>query len=151
MSQPVSPVRRILLGLVTLFLLVAGGWSSWETAQHVMFADDRESGSFTVTGCGDDDCTGRYRPDGSGPARSGLTIENSVAVNKGETVPVVVRPDSGEVIREDTGGVLHAWLPLGGSLLIASVLLGWALGLSRLGWIAAISGGGILVATFFAL
>ena len=63
-------VRRAAMALVAALLLVAGFWSSWGTAQHVVLAKGRDHGTLTVTGCADDVCTGRYQPSaGSAAAR----------------------------------------------------------------------------------
>ena len=49
-----------------------------------------------------------------------MTIEKSVAVKKGAELPVVVKPDSDELVRTGTAGALYAWPPMGGALLLAA-------------------------------
>ncbi|NUL06866.1 hypothetical protein HRW07_27260 [Streptomyces lunaelactis] len=143
--------HRAAMGCVALLLLLAGFWSSWDTAQHVLLAKGREHGTLTVAGCGDDTCTGPYDPEGSPPPRSGMTIEKSVAVKKAVRLPVVVKPGTDEVVRTGTAGVLHAWVPMGGALVLAGLVIGGGLRLTRLAWGTAAAGGALLVGAFLAL
>ncbi|MFI1017502.1 hypothetical protein [Streptomyces sp. NPDC020965] len=151
MSQLLLHTRRLVMGLVALLLLVAGVWSSWDTAQHVMLTKGREHGTITIARCDDETCTGPYDPDGSAAVRSGMTIEKSVAVEKGERLPVVVKPDTAELVRAGTGGVFHAWVPLGGALVLAGLVIGGGLRLTRFAWATVAAGGAVLVGTFFTL
>ncbi|MGW3627762.1 hypothetical protein [Streptomyces sp. NPDC000880] len=139
------------MACVAALLLVAGFWSSWGTAQHVLLAKGREHGTLTVADCGVDTCTGPYDPEGSAAPRTGMTIEKSIAVKEGEKLPVVVKPGTAEVVRTGTAGALHAWRPLGGALLLAALVIGGGLRLTRTAWAAAAAGGALLVGTFFAL
>lgn len=143
--------RRAAMACVAALLLVAGFWSSWGTAQHVLLAKGREHGTLTVAGCGTDTCTGPYDPEGSAAPRTGMTIEKSIAVKKGAKLPVVVKPGTEEVVRTGTAGALHAWLPFGGALLLAALVIGGGLRLTRLAWATAAAGGALLVGAFFAL
>lgn len=143
--------RRSAMACVAALLLVAGFWSSWGTAQHVLLAKGREHGTLTVASCGEDTCTGPYDPEGSAAPRTGMTIEKSIAVKKGAKLPVVVKPDTAELVRTDTAGALHAWLPLGGALLLAALVIGGGLRLTRTAWATALAGGALLVGAFFAL
>ncbi|MCX4511376.1 MULTISPECIES: hypothetical protein [unclassified Streptomyces] len=143
--------RRVSMVLVALLLLVAGVWSSWGTAQHVLLSKGREHGTLTVASCGEKTCTGPFDPDGAGTARTGLTIERSVAVDKGAKLPVVVKPGTDEVVRTGWPGALHAWLPFGGALLLAACVIGGGLRMPRTAWATAAAGGALLVSAFFAL
>ncbi|MFF2062045.1 hypothetical protein ACFVWZ_09645 [Streptomyces sp. NPDC058200] len=143
--------RRAAMGCVALLLLVAGVWSSWGDAQHVMLAQGREHGTLAVSGCEDGVCTGAYDPEGPAGPRGGMTIEQSAAVKKGERFAVVVRPDSDELVRTGTTGLLYAWVPLGGALLLASLVIGGGLRLTRVAWGTALAGAALLLAAFFAL
>ncbi|MER6999249.1 hypothetical protein [Streptomyces sp. NPDC000410] len=143
--------RRAAMVLVALLLLVAGAWSSWATAQHVLLSKGREHGMLTVADCGEKTCTGRYDPEGPAASRTGMTIERSVAVTKGDTLTVVVKPGTDQVVRTGWGGALHAWLPLGGALLLAALVIGGGLRLTRIAWGTAAAGGALLVGAFFAL
>jgi hypothetical protein len=80
-----------------------------------------------------------------------MTIERSVAVKKGESFPVVVKPGTDEVIRTGAAGLLHAWVPLGGALLLASLVIGGGMRLRRTAWTAGVAGGVLLLAAFLAL
>ncbi|MFI5757532.1 hypothetical protein [Streptomyces sp. NPDC051569] len=143
--------RRAAMGCVAVLLLFAAVRSSWGSAQHVVLAQGREHGMLTVTGCSGEVCTGPYDPEGPVGPRAGMTIERSVAVRKGERFAVVVKPGTRELVRTGTAGLLHAWLPLGGALLLASLIIGGGLRLTRTAWVAALAGGALLVAAFFAL
>ncbi|WP_374684252.1 hypothetical protein [Streptomyces sp. ODS05-4] len=146
--SPLPFARAALMGLVALLLVVAGAWASWGDAQHVLLSQGREHGTLVVTGCSAEVCTGRFDPEGPGPVRRDLTVERSVAVRSDGTYPVVVKPDSRELVRTGLGGGLHAWLPLGGALLLAALVVGGGLRLPRLAWSAAGLGGLLLVGTF---
>ncbi|KQX90705.1 MULTISPECIES: hypothetical protein [Streptomyces] len=143
--------RTFAAGCIVLLLLVAGAWSSWNTAHHIVLAKGREHGTMAVTGCGEDVCTGSFAPDAQSQDRATVTIQRSVAVKKGDRFPVVVKPGSGDVVRTGTPGFLHAWLPLGGALLLAALVIGGGLRLTRTAWGAAITGAALLTATFIAL
>ncbi|MBD0710745.1 MULTISPECIES: hypothetical protein [unclassified Streptomyces] len=143
--------RNAAMALLALLLLVAGAWVSWDSAQHVLLAKGREHGTLTVTGCDEKTCGGRYTPEDPASARRTLTIARSVAARSGETIPVVVKPDTNEGVRAGWGGGLHAWLPLGGALLLAAPLIGGGLRLTRTAWSMAGAGGALLVAVFFTL
>ncbi|WP_405807968.1 hypothetical protein OG729_23270 [Streptomyces sp. NBC_00210] len=143
--------RHAAMALVALLLLVAGFWSSWGTAQHVLLAKGREHGTITVASCGEKTCTGPYDPEGSPGPRKGMTIEKSVGVKKGAKLPVVVKPDTDEVVRTGTAGALHAWLPMGGALLLAALVVGGGLRLTRTAWGMAAAGCALLLGAFFAL
>ncbi|MFE6713023.1 hypothetical protein [Streptomyces sp. NPDC057695] len=144
-------VRNAAMALVALLLLVAGAWASWNSAQHVLLAKGREHGTLTVTGCTEDTCSGRYAPEDPASPRRTLTIARSVAAEKGVTIPVVVKPGTDEGVRTGWGGGLHAWLPLGGALLLAAPLVGGGMRLPRTAWSMAGAGAALLVAAFFAL
>ncbi|MCX4823667.1 hypothetical protein OG883_28095 [Streptomyces sp. NBC_01142] len=139
------------MACVALLLLVAGFSSSWGTAQHVLLSKGREHGTLKVTSCGERTCTGPYDPEGSAAPRKGMTIEKSVAAPKGRTLTVVVKPSSAEVVRTGLAGSLHAWLPFGGALLLAALVIGGGLRLTRTAWGTAAVGGALLVGAFFAL
>ncbi|MFC8505810.1 hypothetical protein ACFU3J_02655 [Streptomyces sp. NPDC057411] len=143
--------RNAAMALVVLLLLVAGAWSSWATAQHVLLPKGREHGTLTVTGCNEETCSGRYVPDDPASRLRAVRIAHSVAAEEGETLPVVVKPGTDEAVRAGWGGGLHAWLPLGGALLLAAPLVGGGMRLPRTGWAAAGAGAAVLLGAFFAL
>ncbi|MFF8608811.1 hypothetical protein ACF06X_23035 [Streptomyces sp. NPDC015346] len=143
--------RNAAMALVALLLVVAGVWSSWGSAQHVLLSKGREHGTLTVTGCDEETCSGRYVPDGPPSPHTTLTIEHSVAAAKGQRLPVVVKPGTSEAVRTGWGGGLHAWLPLGGALLLAAPVVGGGLRMTRTAWSLAGAGGALLLGAFFAL
>ena len=111
-----------------------------------MLTKGRERGTMTVARCGDDRCTGTYRPLSEGStARDRVVLDSEVAVDKGRTYTVAVKPGSDEVVRTGTGGLLYAWAPLGGALLLASMVVAGGLRLTRLAW--AFGGAGLTLLT----
>ncbi|MFF4212525.1 hypothetical protein ACFYZE_24825 [Streptomyces sp. NPDC001796] len=148
-SAAFRSVRVVVMGAVALLILVGGLWGSWGTAQLVMLTKGRERGTIEVTRCGSDVCSGPFRPLSAGAAaRDRVTIEQTVAVRRGRTYAVVVRPGTDDVVRSGPAGVLYAWLPLGGALLLASVVVAGGLRLRRTAWVLAGSGVALLTAAF---
>ncbi|GHJ92784.1 MULTISPECIES: hypothetical protein [Streptomyces] len=144
-------VRNAAMVLVAVLLVVAGVWASWGAAQHVLLAKGREHGTLTVTGCTDERCSGAYAPEDPGSSRRTLTIGRSVAAGPGSVIPVVVKPGTDEGVRAGWGGGLHAWLPLGGALVLAAPLVAGGLRLRRTAWSLAGAGAALWVAAFLAL
>ncbi|MBT2379682.1 MULTISPECIES: hypothetical protein [unclassified Streptomyces] len=144
-------VRSAAVVLVILLLLGAGAWASWESAHHVLLPKGRQHGVLTVAACGEQMCNGRYVPDGEGPPRTTVTIERSVAVRTGRGLPVVVKPGTEVAVRTGWSGGLHAWLPLGGAMLLAAPLAAGGLRATRTAWSLAGAGGMLVVATFLAV
>ncbi|WP_328538320.1 hypothetical protein [Streptomyces sp. NBC_00344] len=142
---------RAAMGCVAALILVAGFWSSWGTAQHVILSKGRDHGTLTVSSCERDVCTGRYVPSADSAPHPGLRIDESTAVRKGERLPVVVRPGSDEAIRTGTAGMLHAWVPFGGALVLAALVIAGGLRMSRTAWAAGVAGAALLVAAFAVL
>ena len=144
--------KVLALSALVLLILTAGVWTSWKTAQHVMLTKGREHGTMTVTACNSKTCTGPFVPeDGDGTARAEVTVDKAVTHHTGEQVPVAVEPGTDNVVRNDLAGVLHTWIPLGGALLLASMILAGGLGLRRVAWSVGLSGAGLLFAAFVAL
>ncbi|WP_406170128.1 hypothetical protein [Streptomyces sp. NBC_00996] len=144
--------RLAAMGAVAGLILIAGVWASWGTAQHVMLGKGREQGTMTVKACSGERCTGPYTPTSAGSkARARVTIEQSVAVKKGQTYTVTVKPGSSDVVRSGPAGLLYAWVPLGGALLLASVVVAGGLRLTRVAWVMAGLGIAQLTVTFLAL
>ncbi|MET8893467.1 hypothetical protein [Streptomyces albogriseolus] len=143
--------RFTAMGAVAVLILIAGVWASWGTAQHVMLTKGRERGTVEVTRCAEDACEGPYRPlsPGSQP-RAKVVLDDTVAVEKGRTYAVVLKP-GGEAVRSGPAGVLYAWVPLGGALLLASVVVAGGLLRTRAAWVMALAGAGLLTAAFVAL
>lgn len=143
--------QLFVMGALAVLILTAGGWASWNRAQDVMFAKGREHGTVKVAACDADVCTGRFVPTSKGAApRKRVELEKSVAVRKGSTYDVVVRPGGDEVLRGGAAGVFLAWLPLGGALLLAAVLAGSGMRAARTAWGMGLVGV-LLISTAFAL
>ncbi|AVH58244.1 MULTISPECIES: hypothetical protein [Streptomyces] len=144
--------RIAAMSAVAALILIAGVWASWDTAQHVMLSKGREQGTITVKACSGERCTGPYTPVSVGStARARVTIESSVAVKKGGTYTVTVKPGSSKVVRSGPAGLLYAWVPLGGALLLTSVVVAGGLRLTRAAWVMAGVGIAQLTATFLVL
>ncbi|MFE4453882.1 hypothetical protein [Streptomyces sp. NPDC056796] len=143
--------RTFAAGCVVLLLLFAGAWSSWDTAHHIVLAKGREHGTMVVTACGEDTCTGSFAPDADARERDSVSVERSVAAEKGDRFPVVVKPGTGDVVRTGTAGLLHSWLPLGGALVLAALVIGGGMRMTRTAWGTGIAGAVLLTATFVAL
>ncbi|WP_455359031.1 hypothetical protein [Streptomyces sp. SYSU K21746] len=150
-SRFVQLATRTAMGAVTLVILIAGVWASWGDAQHILLAKGREHGTIAVTACGKQTCTGPYTPADESSPRPRVTIEKSVSATKGQTLQVVVKPGTDEVVRTGPAGTLHAWVPFGGALLLASLVIAGGLRLPRTAWTTALTGTALLTATFLAL
>ncbi|GAB2763568.1 hypothetical protein GCM10027072_72780 [Streptomyces bullii] len=144
--------RFAVMSTVAVLILIAGVWASWGTAQHVMLTKGRERGTVEVTRCGQDTCTGPYAPlsQGSQP-RAKVVVEKSIAVREGRTYTVVVKPGGDEVVRSGPAGIVYAWIPLGGALLLASVVVAGGLLRTRAAWLLAGVGFALLTAAFVAV
>ncbi|MCX5270033.1 hypothetical protein [Streptomyces sp. NBC_00199] len=141
--------RFAAMGAVAVLILVAGVWGSWGSAQHVMLTKGREQGTVEVTRCAGGSCAGPYSPLSAGStARARVVLDQSVAVRTGRTYTVVLKPGSDRAVRSGPAGVLYAWVPFGGALLLASVVVAGGLGRVRAGWVLAGSGVALLTAAF---
>jgi hypothetical protein len=144
--------RLAATGVIAVVLLIAGVWGSWDCAQHVMLSKGREQGTMTVSRCSGETCWGPYEPVSVGSrARDRVDIERSVAVETGETYTVVVKPGSGDVVRTGPAGLLHAWVPLGGALLLAAVVVAGGLRMVRSAWVLGGLGFALITAAWVAL
>ena len=140
------------MGTIALVILIAGVWASWGSAQYVMLTKGRERGTIEVARCAQDVCSGPYTPLSHGSeARDRVVIEKTVAVRKGRTYTVVVKPGSDDVVRSGPAGVLYSWVPMGGALLLASVVVAGGLRRTRAAWVLALSGAALLTAAFAVL
>ncbi|MGI5455470.1 hypothetical protein ACQEWB_20300 [Streptomyces sp. CA-249302] len=141
--------RIAAMGTVAALILIAGVWASWRTAPYVMLTKGRETGTIEVARCGADTCTGPYTPVSEGASgRDHVVIDRTVAVKKGRTYTVVVMPGSDEVVRSGPAGILYSWVPLGGALLLASVVVAGGLRRTRAAWVMAGTGIALLTAAF---
>lgn len=143
--------RVVVVVLVAVLLVVSGAWDSWRTAQHVMLTKGREHGTMTLADCGDTVCTGPFVPEGSAVARPRVTISLPIRHTTGATVPVAVEPGTDTVVRAGWGGVLWAWVPLGGALLLAAVVVAGGLRAYRSAWVLGGLGAALLAGAFLTL
>ncbi|MEU6119964.1 hypothetical protein ABZ840_36165 [Streptomyces sp. NPDC047117] len=145
-------LKNTLMALLALLLLVAGAWTSWNTAQYAMLVQAKERGTMTVAGCDDDRCWGPYVPTGGdGQRRAKVVLAETAAPEKGQRVEVTVEPDTERAVRTGPGGILYAWVPLGGALLLASLVVAGGLRMRRTAWGIGLAGVALLVAAFFTL
>jgi hypothetical protein len=134
------------MGAVAVLILIAGVWGSWGTAQHVLLTKGRERGTVRVTSCAHDVCSGPFTPTSEGARAHGrVELAETVAVRKGQTYTVVLKPGSTDAVRSGPAGILYAWLPLGGALLLASVVVAGGMRLTRVAWV--LGGAGVLLLT----
>lgn len=141
--------RMAALGLLALLLVAAGVRTSWHAAPHAMFADGRERGTMRLLACGEDACTGPFAAaDGQGTHRQSVTLRQPLGREPGESLSVALRPGTDEAVRTGAAGVLYAWLPLAGSLLLAAPVIAAGPRMVRTAWATAGLGLALLVATF---
>ncbi|MGP8301318.1 hypothetical protein ACTPOK_26010 [Streptomyces inhibens] len=144
--------RTGLMGLLALLLLVAGVWTSWNTAQYAMLVKARERGMMTVSACAAERCTGPYVPtEGEGRRRAKVTIAQAAAPDKGARVEVTIKPGTAHAVRTGPAGILHAWVPFAGSLLLAALVVAGGMRLRRTAWVMGLLGAVLLGAAFAAL
>ncbi|WP_099054923.1 hypothetical protein [Streptomyces fodineus] len=144
--------RLAAMGALAALILFAGVWGSWGTAQHVMLVKGREQGTVRVTSCSGDMCSGPFTPTSVGArARARVEIAQPVAVRKGRTYDVVLKPGTADAVRSGPAGTLYAWLPLGGALLLASVVVAGGMRLTRAAWVLAGCGVALLTGAFLAV
>jgi hypothetical protein len=145
-------LARVLgLGAIAALILASGAWASWQTAQHVMLTKGRERGTVTLAACGDSSCTGPFTPKGAATARPEVTVSLPIRHRVGARVPVVLKPGTDTAIRAGFGGVIFAWLPLGGALLLAAVVVGGGLRMPRTAWSLAAAGAALVGGAFLTL
>ncbi|EST26604.1 hypothetical protein [Streptomyces roseochromogenus] len=144
--------RVAAMGTVAALILFAGVWGSWGSAQHVMLTKGRETGTVRVTRCAGGTCTGPFTPISEGSrARARVELTKSVAVRQGQTYDVVLKPGTSDAVRSGPAGILYAWVPLGGALLLASVVVAGGLRLTRAAWVLGLLGAVLLTSAFLAV
>ncbi|MFH8340105.1 hypothetical protein [Streptomyces sp. AM6-12] len=144
--------RVAVMGAVAALIVFAGVWGSWGNAQHVLLPKGREQGTVKVTACAGGRCGGAFTPTSAGARpRARVEIAEPVAVRKGRTYAVVLKPGTSDALRSGAAGILYAWVPLGGALLLASVVVAGGMRLSRPAWGLGLAGLGLLTAAFVAV
>lgn len=140
-------VKMLVAGVVVLVVLAAGAWASWSQGRDAMITS-LEQGTMTVTACGDHTCTGTFAPSGAGTPRPSVTVDKSVTKNTGEKIPVAVVPGTSTVVRTGPDGILHAWVPFGGALLLASLVIAFGMRMRRTAVGTGLVGAALLTAAF---
>ncbi|OIK24103.1 hypothetical protein VT52_029265 [Streptomyces malaysiense] len=140
------------MGAIAALIVFAGVWGSWGNAQHVLLTKGREQGTVKVTACSGGTCDGAFTPTSPGArARARVEIAEAVAVRKGRTYDVVLKPGGSDALRSGPAGILYAWVPLAGALLLASVVVAGGMRLRRVAWGLGLAGLGLLTAAFVAV
>ncbi|MGI5352872.1 hypothetical protein ACQEU8_32535 [Streptomyces sp. CA-250714] len=129
--------RAGLMALIALVLVVAGVWTSWDTATTAMTGNER--GTVTVKKCGDDECTGTFLNEKTSKHEK-VTVSEFVSGGKGETLDVAVQPGTDHVVRTGPAGVMYAWVPLGGALLLASLVIAGGLRMRKTALLTGVCG-----------
>lgn len=147
-------VKNLVMSLIVLVLVCAGGWASWNAVEPVLHADQR--GTVRVAECARDDCAGVFRPrvvpargagSQGGDARK-VTLGKSVSKEPGGSVRAAVRPGSDRAVRADAPGVLYACVPLAGALLLAALVLAGGLRMRRTAVLVGLSGAAEMAVTW---
>ncbi|MFP8887693.1 hypothetical protein [Streptomyces mangrovi] len=155
--------RAALMGVVAAVLVMAGVWVSLDGTRQAVAERGAVRGTMTVAECDGWTCTGPFAPEGGGEgARAEVAVEAPVSYEAGERLPVALwpgregsdgpdGPDGTGVVRTGTAGVLYAWLPLAGALVLASPVVGGGLGMRRTAWGAGLLGVALMGAAFVLL
>ncbi len=143
--------RLVGVGALALLIVVSGGWDSWRTAQYVALTKGRELGTVVTVSCGDSSCSGPFVPEGAATARPKVTVSLPIRQHVGEKVHVVMKPGTDTAIRAGWGGLLFAFVPLGGALLLAAVVIAGGLRMPRTAWSCAAAGAALVGAAFLTL
>ncbi|MCF6522232.1 hypothetical protein [Streptomyces sp. JJ36] len=136
-----------VMALLALLLVVAGVWTSLSDARPAMSAGSGERGTLVVRECGTEECRGRFEPAGDAGPVPGVSIGTAVAA-EGERVPVALRPGSREAVRTGAAGVLYAWVPLAGALVLGALVVAGGLRMVRTAWVMGLLGAGVMVGAF---
>jgi len=143
--------RVLATGALVLLILVSGGWDSWRTAQHIVLRKGREQGTVTLASCGDTLCTGPFAPIGTAVARPKVSVSLPIRHHLGDKVRVVIKPGTDTAVRAGWGGLLFAFVPLGGALLLAALVVVGGLRMRRTAWTLAVTGAALLGGAFLTL
>lgn len=145
-------VRLGFMALLALLLLVAGVWGSWKHVPDALASGDRVRGTMTVRACDERACTGTFQPSSQDEAASGgvreVVLRQPFGPDPGESLAVAVSPGDEVAARTGFAGVMYAWLPLAGALLLASIVLAGGLRLYRTAWVMAGAALAALLVTF---
>lgn len=113
--------RNVVLTLAAVFLLVVGGWTSWQTAGPALTSEVR--GTVRIAVCGEESCRGTFIPTTGGDSRPRkASIDESASGKTGERLQVALVPGTDEVVRTGPSGALYGAVPLGGSLVLAALV-----------------------------
>ncbi|GAA2456258.1 hypothetical protein [Streptomyces macrosporus] len=145
--------RAALMGAVATVLLMAGAWASLDAVRHVTADRGGVRGTLTVEECDGWTCRGAFAPEGggAGDAPAEVALEAPVSHDAGEELPVVVWPGADEALRTGVAGVLWAWLPFAGALVLAAPVIAGGLRMRRTAGVTALLGAALMVAAFVLL
>ncbi|MCD0483919.1 hypothetical protein LO771_16330 [Streptacidiphilus sp. ASG 303] len=149
-------LRLLAVWAVVLVLLGAAAWSSWQGCRDAVLGG-RERGVLTVRSCDPGVCRGSFVPDGADGASRLVSVARSevpaggrpgAGGRAGVRLAVALRPGTSEAVRTGWAGVLHAWIPFGGALLLGAALVGAVLRWRRTAWAGAVLGAAVLGGAF---
>ncbi|WP_103885749.1 hypothetical protein [Actinacidiphila yanglinensis] len=143
--------RVVGVGALAALILVSGAWGSWRNAQYVVVGKGHEHGTVRLVACGDTDCTGPFSPKGSARPRAKVTVSLPVRHHVGDSVSVVLKPGGDTGVRDGLGGLLFAFVPFGGALLLAAAVVALGLRVPRTAWSLAVAGAALLGGAFLTL
>lgn len=155
--------RNIVLMLVAALLLVAGGWTSWQTAGPALTGDVR--GTVRIAKCSDDECAGTFIPAtgrgssdgsaGSGGSAGGspktVKVAESASGTVGERLQVAVKPSTDQAVRTGPSGALYGAVPFGGSLVLAALVVAVGIRMKRTGAVLGTLGVAVMAASWAVL
>ncbi|RAJ62504.1 hypothetical protein K378_03855 [Streptomyces sp. Amel2xB2] len=143
--------RNVVLSLVSALLLVAGGWTSWQTAGPALTGDVR--GTVRIAECTDEECAGTFIPTtaGGGSQPRKVTITESASGRVGERLQVALKPGTKEVVRTGPSGALYGSVPLGGALVLASLVVGGGMRMRRTALVLGLLGVALMCASWAVL
>ena len=141
--------RNIVLILGSALLLVAGGWTSWQTAGPALSGDVR--GTVRIAKCTEEECAGTFISAGGASQTQKVTIAESASGKVGERLQVALRPGTKEVVRTGPSGALYGAVPFGGSLVLAGLVFGMGMRMKRTGLVLGLLGVALMGASWAVL
>ncbi|QPP08454.1 hypothetical protein G4Z16_20935 [Streptomyces bathyalis] len=142
--------RNIVLILGSLLLLVAGGWTSWETAGPALTSDVR--GTVRIAKCTEEECAGTFfSTSKDGAQAQKVTIAESASGKVGERLQVALRPGTKEAVRTGPSGALYGSVPFGGSLVLAGLVFAMGMRMKRTGLVLGVLGIAVMGASWAVL
>jgi hypothetical protein len=142
--------RNIVLTLAAAFLVVVGGWTSWQTAGPALTSEVR--GTVRIAACGEETCSGTFLPTTGGDTRPRkASIAESASGTTGERLQVALVPGTKKVVRTGPSGALYGAVPLGGSLVLAALVFVGGMRMKRTALVLGLLGAALMSASWAVL